>query len=114
MFELTGATSDLNLLVGYPDLETVHQGGRWFWPSEARGVLDRIVIVEPALAACVNPGPYYIEVSPEDFRTSSPFTLGVRIQQPAGHRHLPAATGGGLVWETPNPPQSQPTTDPAG
>lgn len=77
-FELTSTTSDLNLYVGHPNLETVQQGGIWFWSSDERGIEDKVVIVEPALADYVNPGPYYIEVSAEDFRESSPFTLSVR------------------------------------
>jgi len=79
-FELSKTTSDLNLYVGHPDLETVQQGGLWFWFSDERGAVDKVVVVEPALADYVNPGPYYIEVSAEDFRASSPFTLSVRTR----------------------------------
>ncbi len=78
-FDLTETTSDLNLYVGHPDLETVQQGGLWFWSSTERGTEDKVVVVEPALADYVNPGPYYIEVSAEDFRASSPFTLSAHI-----------------------------------
>lgn len=76
-FEVTETTSDLNLYVGHPDLETVQQGGVWFWASDERGAEDKVIVVEPALTEYVNPGPYYIEVSPEDFSESSPFTLKV-------------------------------------
>ena len=79
-FELTSTTSDLNLYVGHPDLETVQQGGIWFWSTNERGVEDKVIVVEPALTDYVNPGPYYIEVSAEDFRESSPFTLSVRTR----------------------------------
>lgn len=48
-FELTSTTSDLNLYIGHPDLETVQQGGIWFWSSNERGVEDKVVVVEPAL-----------------------------------------------------------------
>jgi hypothetical protein len=78
--ELTGTTSDLNLFVGHPDLETVQQGGIWFWSSDQRGVQDKTVVIGPARADHVNPGPYYIEVSAEDFQESSPFTLAVRTR----------------------------------
>jgi hypothetical protein len=78
-FELTGATSDLNLYVGYPDLETVQNGGLWFWYSEEVDAQDEIVIVEPGTSDFVNAGLYYVEVRAEDFRASSPFTLTVRI-----------------------------------
>ncbi len=77
-FDLTSTTSDLNLYVGHPDLETVQQGGIWFWSTNERGVEDKVIVVEPALTDYVNPGPYYIEVSAEDFRESSPFTLSAR------------------------------------
>jgi hypothetical protein len=71
-------TSDLNLYVGHPDLETVQQGGLWFWASDDPGTDDEVVVVEPALTDYVNSGSYYIEVSGEDFRESSSFTLTVR------------------------------------
>jgi hypothetical protein len=77
--ELTGATSDLNLFVASPDLETLQQGGVWFWTADPSGEVDRVVVVEPALEDFVNPGTYYIEVSAEDFDASSTFTLTVRI-----------------------------------
>jgi hypothetical protein len=78
-FELAGATSDLNLYVGYPDLETVQQGGFTFWASDEQGIEDKTILIEPALTDYVNPGPYYIEVSAQDFRASSPFTLTVQV-----------------------------------
>jgi hypothetical protein len=78
-FELTGAISDLNLFVAYPDLETLQQGGVWFWSADQSGAVDKAVVVEPALEDFVNAGTYYIEVSAEDFGASSPFTLTVRI-----------------------------------
>ena len=78
-FELTEATADLNLYVGHPDLTTVQQGGLWFWSSSERGSGEKVVVIEPVRADYVNPGPYYIDVSAEDFRSSSPFTLRVRI-----------------------------------
>jgi hypothetical protein len=77
-FELKEMTSDLNLYVGHPDLETVQQGGLWFWASDDPGTDDEVVVVEPALTDYVNSGSYYIEVSGEDFRESSSFTLTVR------------------------------------
>jgi hypothetical protein len=76
-FELAEMTSDLNLYVGHPDLETVQQGGVWFWSTNERGVEDKVVVVLPGLSDYVNPGPYYIEVSAQDFQASSPFTLRV-------------------------------------
>ena len=78
-FELTQTTSDLNLYVGYPDLETLQQGGIWFWSANDRGAEDKVIVVEPVLTDYVNSGAYYIEVSPQDFRASSPFTLRVHI-----------------------------------
>lgn len=77
-FELTGMTSDLNLYIGYPDLETVQQGGFMFWFSEEQGVADEVLVIQPAFDEFVEPGSYYIEVSAEDFHGSSPFTLSVR------------------------------------
>jgi hypothetical protein len=78
-FELSGATADLNLFVGHPDLATVQEGGVWFWSSTESGAEDEVIVVEPALADAVNPGHYYVEVSAEDFRDSSPFTLLVSV-----------------------------------
>lgn len=76
-FELTGMTSDLNMYIGHPDLETVQNGGTWFWYTSERGTEDKVIVVEPALSDYVRPGPYYIEVSPQNFEESSPFTLRV-------------------------------------
>ena len=77
-FELTEATADLNLYVGYPDLETLQEGGVAFWFSRERGTVDKMVIAGPGIADFMNPGPYYIEVSGQDFGESSPFTLNAR------------------------------------
>ena len=74
-FELTGTTADLNLFVGYPDLATVQNGGVWFWSSMEPDTQAEVILVEPALTDYVNPGPYYAEVSAQDYRDSSPFTL---------------------------------------
>lgn len=76
-FELTQTTSDLNLYVGHPDLEAVQQGGLSFWASNERGTVDKVVGVEATQTDFVSSGPYYIEVSAQDFRASSPFTLNV-------------------------------------
>jgi hypothetical protein len=78
-FELTGTTADLNLYIGYPDLKTVQEGGFTFWYSDERGAVDKVVVVEPGVTEFVEPGPYYIEVSAEDFQASSPFTLTVTV-----------------------------------
>jgi hypothetical protein len=74
---LTGMTADLNLYVGYPDLQTVQEGGFTFWATNERGTGDKAVVIEPGLADYVDAGSYYIEVSPNDFTESSPFTLTV-------------------------------------
>jgi hypothetical protein len=79
LFELGALTSDLNLYVGHPDIETVQDGGVWFWYSEETGAQDENVLVEAGPSGTVNAGPYYIEVVAEDFRNSSPFTLTVRL-----------------------------------
>jgi hypothetical protein len=80
-FELTGTMADLNLYVGFPDLETVQHGGVWLWHTEARGAVDKTIVIEPAPRDYVHVGPYYLEVSAEDFQASSPFTLRVRIPE---------------------------------
>jgi hypothetical protein len=73
--ELSGATADLNLFVGYPDLVTLQEGGLGFWVGEEAGIDGKQVVITPVGEGFVNPGPYYIEVSPDDFEQSSPFTL---------------------------------------
>jgi len=77
-FELTGLTADLNLIVGHPDLATVQQGGVFFWESSEPGTEAEVVVVKPALTDYVRPGPYYAEVSGQEFGESSPFELIVR------------------------------------
>ncbi len=76
---LTGATADLNLYVGHPDLESVQDGGLWFWSSVVGGAGDESVRVTPGIGDYVRPGPYYIEVSAGDFEDSSPFILSVQL-----------------------------------
>ncbi len=77
-FALTGMTADLNLYVGYPDLQTVQEGGFTFWTTaNERGTDDKVIVVEPGLAEFVNAGSYYIEVSAHEFEASSPFSLTV-------------------------------------
>jgi len=78
-FELTETEAALNLFVGYPDLDTVQNGGFTFWASDEPGAHDKTVLVKPALTDYVQAGSYYIEVSPADFQTGSPFTLLVRV-----------------------------------
>ncbi len=73
--ELTGATTDLNLFVGYPDLVTLQEGGLGFWVGEEVGIDGKQVVITAPGDGFVDPGPYYIEVSPDDFQQSSPFTL---------------------------------------
>jgi len=77
VFELTGATADLDLFVGYPDMDAVQHGGLWFWHDEGEGAGDRTILVEPALMDYVNAGSYYIEVSASPGNEASPFTLTV-------------------------------------
>jgi len=76
--EMTGMTAGLNLFAGYPDLETVQNGGFSFWAADQPGAEDKTIVIEPALTDDMLAGPYYIEVSAEDFRAGSPFTLLVR------------------------------------
>jgi hypothetical protein len=76
-FELSGMTADLNLYIGYPDLETVQEGGFDFWFTQERGTENKVVVVDRGSSRLVKPGAYYIEVSAEDFSASSPFTLSV-------------------------------------
>ncbi len=85
--ELTGATADLDLFVGYGSLQAVQEGGFAFWSSNERGVVDERILIEPGLSPDelgqlqedehVMPGAYYLEVAPQDFEASSPFTLEV-------------------------------------
>lgn len=79
-FSLTGMTAGLDLFVGYPNLETVQEGGFTFWFSDERGTDDKVLVVGPGLADFVNAGSYYIEVSGQDYRESSPFVLTVDTQ----------------------------------
>lgn len=86
---LTGMTADLNLYVGYPDMETLRGGGLTFWRSDDKGVGDEVVVLEPPLirdaggnfvrADHVTPGPYYIEVSSNGGSDPSPFILSVGV-----------------------------------
>lgn len=70
---LTGATSDLDIFVGYPDMETVRSGGVTFWFSDEKGVGDEVLVIEPGLDDSIWVGPYYIEVDGGD--ADSDFTL---------------------------------------
>lgn len=76
-FELSDMTADLNMYIGYPDLETVQNGGFDFWYSDERGVENKVVVVNRGSSRLVKPGAYYIEVSAQDFTAYSPFTLSV-------------------------------------
>lgn len=76
-FELSDMTADLNLYIGYPDLETVQEGGFDFWFTQERGTENKVVVVDRGSSRLIKPGAYYIEVSAEDFSASSPFTLTV-------------------------------------
>lgn len=76
-FELTGLSENLDLYVGYPDMETVQNGGFTFWFSDNDGTADEVAIAMPGLEDHVNPGSYYIEVSSPDGRGVSDFTLTV-------------------------------------
>ena len=85
--ELTGLTANLDLYVGYPDLETVQGGGTTFWLSDERDTADEIVVVEPGFTRgdlggfeqddYVSPGSYYVEVSAPSGLESSSFMLRV-------------------------------------
>lgn len=76
--KITGLTAILNLYVGYPDLDTLQNGGQTFWQSEELGTVDKTATVRPlGSREFVQPGTYYIEVSPYDSNDSSPFTLTV-------------------------------------
>ena len=79
--EVSDATADLNLFAAFPDLETLQQGGVWFWSADDPGTGDKTLVIEPAGRDTVNAGPYYIEVSAEDAGAAS-FTLTVRIREP--------------------------------
>lgn len=70
---LTGTTSDLDVFVGYPDMETVGSGGFTFWFSDEQGVGDEVLVIEPGLDDSIWVGPYYIEVDGGDADTD--FTL---------------------------------------
>jgi hypothetical protein len=56
-FELAGTTADLNLIVGFPDLETVQNGGFWFWHTDEGGAVDKTLVVEWGTRGEVAPGP---------------------------------------------------------
>ncbi len=80
-FTLTGMTANLDLYVGYPDLETVRHGGfslRW---STNEGTADETVSAPHfGTEGIIQAGSWYIEVSAANFRDSSPFTLTVTTE----------------------------------
>ncbi len=73
---LTGLTANLALYVGYPDLETVQQGGVGYKSSTANDAEDKEVTVDIDPDRIWSPGSYYIEVSASAF-ASSTFSLTV-------------------------------------
>lgn len=73
---LTGLTASLALYVGYPDLETVQQGGVGLKSSTAPDTEDKEVTVDIDPDLIWSPGSYYIEVSASAF-ASSTFSLTV-------------------------------------
>ena len=78
--EVTGMTDTLNLFMGYPDLQTVQEGGLEFWYLEGEGTEDLRLEVQHGRRDYVRPGLYYIEVSPTGLDVSTPFTLKVNIE----------------------------------
>lgn len=77
-FELSGMTAHLNLYVGAPELDNVIHGGFWYWDNHDAGTDPKSVTAQPGMRDFVWRGSYYIEVSPEDWTDSSPYTLEVR------------------------------------
>ncbi len=73
---LTGLTANLALYVGYPDLETLQQGGVGLKSSTANDAEDKEVTVDIDPDLVWSPGSYYIEVSASAF-ASSTFSLTV-------------------------------------
>ena len=73
---LTGLTADLDLYVGYPDLEMVQEGGVGLRFSDDRDLEDEVVTVDIDPDLFWGPGSYYIEVSASSFRSST-FSLTV-------------------------------------
>jgi len=80
-FTLTGMTANLDLYVGYPDMDTLQNGGlalRW---STNDGTADESVSAPHfGSEGIIRAGSWYIEVSAADFRDSSPFTLTVTTE----------------------------------
>lgn len=72
---LTGLEANLDVYVGYPDLETVKSGGFTFWFSDNDDVADENLVINRGGDRLLDPGPYYIEVSSPDGRGVSPFRL---------------------------------------
>ncbi len=70
---LTGLTTNLALYVGYPDLETLQQGGVGLKFSSANDAEDKAVTVDIDPDFVWSPGSYYIDVS----GPSSTFSLTV-------------------------------------
>lgn len=74
---LTGMTQDLELFVGYPDFETLIDGGFGLKFSTSPDTQDEEVTVDIDPDLLWSPGSYYIEVGPNSNDPSSPFTLTV-------------------------------------
>lgn len=78
--ELSGMTADLNLYMASPELDNVIHGGFWYWDDTGPGTDPKSVTASPGVRDFVWRGSYYLEVSAEDYRESSPFTLLVTGQ----------------------------------
>ena len=74
---LTGLTANLDLFVGYPDLETLQEGGFGLRLSTAPDTEDEEVTVDIDPDLIWSPGSYYIEVSAFGSSDSSTFSLTV-------------------------------------
>ena len=74
---VTGLTANLDLFVGYPDLETLQQGGIGLKLSTAPDTEDEEVTVDIDPDLIWSPGSYYIEVSAPNSLDSSTFSLTV-------------------------------------
>jgi hypothetical protein len=72
IIELTGLSDDLNVGVGYGDIETVQYNTGEYWSSSEFETGDESVVIDDPAA-----GTYFIKIGPGTSKNISPYTLTV-------------------------------------
>jgi hypothetical protein len=70
--ELTGLSDDLNVGVGFGDIETVQFNTGEYWSSSESGTADESVVIDDPAA-----GTYFIKIGPGTSKNTSAYTLTV-------------------------------------